>query len=228
MRARRPVVPRLSLPKVSRPRPRHYVGAVAAVAVWLPGRAGRRADDLPQQQPDAGAGHPRRRAAAVARRLRRAAHRAGAARRTPAHRRPDRRRHHPRQDRRDLGRRAAPALRLHRQPARGPDRQGTRGARRHGRVGGAARCARRAGPAGDLVAGRQATTRRAGPATPASSGCSRWRWCSRSRRCCGGSRGKATRRRVARGPGLDAAGGRSSAPTCRCPTRWPTSRCSAT
>ena len=35
MRVRRPVVPRLSLPKVSRPRPRHYVGAVVAVAVWL-------------------------------------------------------------------------------------------------------------------------------------------------------------------------------------------------
>src|SRR5215203_4395475 len=35
MRARRPVVPRLSLPKITRPRPRHYVGAVVAVVVGL-------------------------------------------------------------------------------------------------------------------------------------------------------------------------------------------------
>ena len=130
------------------------------------GRGGRRPDDLPQQQPHARAGDARRRARAVAQRLRRAAHRAGAPRRTSVHRQPDRRRHHPGQDRRDLGRRAAPALRLHRQPARGPDRPGPRGARRHGRLGGAARRSRRAGPARDLVARRQAAPPRAGPARP--------------------------------------------------------------
>ena len=35
MRARRPVVPRLSLPKVKRPGPRQYAGAAAALTVWL-------------------------------------------------------------------------------------------------------------------------------------------------------------------------------------------------
>src|SRR5918999_5980470 len=32
---RRPVIPRLSLPKVPKPRSRHYVGAVAALTVWV-------------------------------------------------------------------------------------------------------------------------------------------------------------------------------------------------
>ncbi len=35
MGAKRPVIPRLPRPRLAKPRPRHYVGALAAVVVWL-------------------------------------------------------------------------------------------------------------------------------------------------------------------------------------------------
>ena len=63
----------------------------------------------------------------------------------------------------------------------------------------AARRPRRPGAARRLVAGRRAAARRAAPAARAGSRLLEVAWCSRSRRCCGGSRGTAASPSVVEG-----------------------------
>ena len=121
---------------------------------------------LPLQFGDHLGGQPRRGGPADGRRVCDRAHRPVPPRRTPTLRRPDRRRDHPGQDRGGLDRRAGPALRVHRQPARRADRPGGVDRRPIWPTTPVVGRGDRGGPARDLGVARDDATSRAGSLGP--------------------------------------------------------------